>query len=696
MAEVFATFAGVASLIDVALRACNVLYDSCRYLRDAPQLSQRLRRTIQSVESVLRSVNESGATYRQQQTSAGLPDFLPSAVNDEIKSIKAELDALSTLLPSSSSSGQLRSKSKFVLDRKKVTEVTQALDSHQITLILSLQTFAQRNGIELQNDLVRRLEHIHRQGEDSAKNLRENTQTLRDELVSGNASLHADINTLHDDVNTLTQTSQASLPAQESIKSNLAALHDTMSTGQDTVIQGLNTVSQMLQSNTILTASTERLPRLVRAELRRVIIPDVQQCFNTYKGSHDSQLAEILKKIDEMANQLASIAGGNQQHDVEPCHGSLPETTIAPTHMPQDSIDLATPLSPATAVLGRSNSNYQNRPRSLHHQKWSCSWTFHWRIGKLRVTISTTVTKRRESPDYRVGGFVSPPKSYQVTVQFTPVQSLIQLRGLELSIANRQDQRGYYQICPLLSTFAVVPDDAEVFRYVRENNIDGIQDLFQRRLAAPSDRDEYGRTLLMCAALHGHVDLCRLLLDEGSDHLARTVLDTLEDAVPAIVTWIHDIVTLASPLPLGCMRSTLQILLSLGADINARWLGCPPVIYLFSKHKRIDTDDEESNTTIVTEFLIALLEKGADPLALLDNGASIFDAAEGSGLTSELALALQKTGYDLDEVRQKIHLAQWSFRNPGHSLAESTAIDRSQSTAGVVSRRAVAGDRLEE
>ena len=143
MAEVFATFAGAASLIDVALRTCNVLYDSCRYLRDTPQLSQRLRGTIQSVESVLRSVNEFGATYRQQQTSAGLPDLLPSAVNDEIKSIEAGLNALSTLLPSSSSSGQLRFKLKLVLDPKKVTEVIRALDSHQNTLILALQVFAQ-------------------------------------------------------------------------------------------------------------------------------------------------------------------------------------------------------------------------------------------------------------------------------------------------------------------------------------------------------------------------------------------------------------------------------------------------------------------------------------------------------------------------------------------------------------------------
>lgn len=261
-------------------------------------------------------------------------------------------------------------------------------------------------------------------------------------------------------------------------------------------------MSQMLQSRTILTASTEDvLARIFRAELQRVIPPVVQQCFDKFKGSHDSQDEEIKKMIDEMANQLGSRAGGNQQHDVEPCQGSLPETTIAPTYIPQDSIGLATPLPPVTAVLGGSNSNYQNRPRGLHHQKWSCSWTFHWKIGTLRVIISTTVTKRRESPDYRASGFFSPQKSYRVTVQFIPAQSLIQLRGLELSVANRQDQRGYYQICPHLSTFAVVPHDAEVFRFVQTNNIEGIQDLFLRRLAAPSDRREGGMTPLMVPSL---------------------------------------------------------------------------------------------------------------------------------------------------------------------------------------------------
>lgn len=143
MAEVFATVGGVASLIDVALRACSKLYDSSRYLKEAPQLSQRLRRTIQSVESVLKNLDDFITLHRQQQTSSGEPDLLPSAVENEVISIKAELDALSALLPASSSTGHIRAKFKWVLDRKKVTEVIQSLDRHQNTLTLALQSFAQ-------------------------------------------------------------------------------------------------------------------------------------------------------------------------------------------------------------------------------------------------------------------------------------------------------------------------------------------------------------------------------------------------------------------------------------------------------------------------------------------------------------------------------------------------------------------------
>ena len=174
-------------------------------------------------------------------------------------------------------------------------------------------------------------------------------------------------------------------------------------------------------------------------------------------------------------------------------------------------------------------------------------------------------------------------------------------------------------------------------------------------------------------------------------------LDTLGDAEPAIFRWASLLLEELSRSSLGLIRSTLQIVLSFGADINARWCGDPLLICLFLELRRID---EESKTTMMTEIVIALLESGIDFLALSETGWSVFDAAEYNGWIPELVLALQETGYDFDEVRHKIRLAQWRLRNPGHSLAESTAVDHSQieppSKAGLVSRRAIAGDRLEE
>ena len=160
-------------------------------------------------------------------------------------------------------------------------------------------------------------------------------------------------------------------------------------------------------------------------------------------------------------------------------------------------------------------------------------------------------------------------------------------------------------------------------------------------------------------------------------------LDTLEDAVPAIFGWM---MIENSQAVLEGLRSTLHMLLSLGADVNSRWRGDPPVTFLFAQYP----------TPIMTEIAIALLENGVDPLALDDSGFSVFDIAQSYGGTSELVLALQETGYNLDEVRKKIRLAQRVFFRPGFSLARSTAVDRSQSKAGLVSRRAIAGDRLKD
>ena len=221
-----------------------------------------------------------------------------------------------------------------------------------------------------------------------------------------------------------------------------------------------------------------------------MIMATVQQCIEKYKASSDRQLDDIRKTIDEMVQQFSS---GSSDDGISSSSSSTPSRSQS--HIHQDSVDLINPCDLRDSIFGASK--YQYQPKSRLYKRWTCSWRFRWTIGTLCVTISTSITKRSTSPDYTTSGFVPSQETCRVTVVFIPAISLYQFRGLQLSIENTRDQRGYYQICPFLSTFAVVPDDAEVMEYAYKNDIEGLQSLFQRGLAAPSDRDSDSRTPLM-------------------------------------------------------------------------------------------------------------------------------------------------------------------------------------------------------
>ena len=50
-----------------------------------------------------------------------------------------------------------------------------------------------------------------------------------------------------------------------------------------------------------------------------------------------------------------------------------------------------------------------------------------------------------------------------------------------------------------------MPYEAEVMLYARLNNVGGLQNLFERGLAALSDRNESGETpLMVCLSLHDY------------------------------------------------------------------------------------------------------------------------------------------------------------------------------------------------
>ncbi|KAL8840979.1 MAG: hypothetical protein Q9205_004023 [Flavoplaca limonia] len=396
-------------------------------------------------------------------------------------------------------------------------------------------TVHRRNDSRTHQDLLRRLEDNHLQHKDASKN-------IRDEIIAGHARLDTNLADL-------TQTSQVLLPAQEALRSEITDLHGTVSAGQSTIndrLDGIGTTlsqlqirSNRLQSSTVVAAVTEDvLVRLFRAESQRVIMPAVQQCLSTFKASSDRQLDEVKQKFNEMAQQLGSGLYANKQHNVKMSDGPLSPISSTQSHIKENCQAPAQPIhSPDLRMTAFSIPDYRSQTGRQFHQKWTRTWTFRWAIGTLRVSVSKSVTRQEISPDYRAGRIPPPRRSYRINIEFVPASALIQLRGLQLSVENTPDQRGFYQICPFLSTFAVIPDDAGVIDFVVGNNVEGIQDLFRRGLAAPSDRMLDGTTLLMVlcssddflsqeltlkqiAVLSGNADICKFLLDQGADRLA--------------------------------------------------------------------------------------------------------------------------------------------------------------------------------
>lgn len=305
----------------------------------------------------------------------------------------------------------------------------------------------------------------------------------------------------------ITQTGEKSVVAQEELIRGSANLHQLVSAGQNAANDKLDAIgaslSQMqvgsghVRSSIALTAPTEDvLARVFRAELRRVVMPTVKHCFDTFKSSPDSQLDAILKKIDEMARQLGTESPADAKDNVESSQHSTLEATSAPAvgNWPDD-------VAPSGLENIEHDVPKHRNESSLRYSHWRRTWIFQWAIGTLRVAFSTCTTKRKTSPVFRIGKVPITQKTYRITIEFLPAQSLVQLRGLTLSVASTQDQRGYYQICPLISSFAVVPSHAPVMFFARTNNVKGIQYLFEKRLAAPSDRDESGRTPLMVCCI---------------------------------------------------------------------------------------------------------------------------------------------------------------------------------------------------
>ncbi len=78
--------------------------------------------------------------------------------------------------------------------------------------------------------------------------------------------------------------------------------------------------------------------------------------------------------------------------------------------------------------------------------------------------------------------------------------------GLHVAFFNVMSEDRGPRISPRLRTFNVIPDDSEIISCIKRNDLNGLQTLFDRREASPTDVDSRGFSLLSVSAHLGNTD----------------------------------------------------------------------------------------------------------------------------------------------------------------------------------------------
>ena len=144
-----------------------------------------------------------------------------------------------------------------------------------------------------------------------------------------------------------------------------------------------------------------------------------------------------------------------------------------------------------------SGSRKSSGPSGLASRKsWSLSDLQAKRIdyslsvspaGILRATLGTILNK--EANANTSDGLIV------LDLKFIPGENE-RTRGVCVTFARTVNELAVPRICPHITVFNIVPDDSEMIRCVSRNDLQGIQKLFERRQASPTDVDKDGFSLL--------------------------------------------------------------------------------------------------------------------------------------------------------------------------------------------------------
>ena len=288
--------------------------------------------------------------------------------------------------------------------------------------------------------------------------------------------IQTSLSTAIGDINSRVLDSQVETTAQ------LKQLHSVLS---DRLDQGR---TQMDGSINALTKNA--LIPMVRAELRRILLPAIDH----NKSLFDLQMERTRHAIDQMAQSLGRILKDRPTVERHPRTQS-PAHSVFQSARPEGEVSHSQGLN-EREILSldefRSSTDLGDQLDTF-----SRTWTYRLSIGFLCVRVYTSRTRSKDGAQSRAFGRNTSAWSeevYNLYISFQPARILS--KGVSLTTGSRSDQRGHYSMCPQISTFAIISDDSKIFFLAATGDIKGLQTLFVKKLASPTDRAINGHTAL--------------------------------------------------------------------------------------------------------------------------------------------------------------------------------------------------------
>lgn len=243
--------------------------------------------------------------------------------------------------------------------------------------------------------------------------------------------------------------------------------------------------------------------------MRGSMMPLIEQSFRKHNASNEHKLDTINQSLEMLSADVGKML--SVAPDESCCGVDLAQSQHQEVPMGNGSEHAARDLQEGSTTTARKQD------RGIRFSRFD--WQLKLPIGKLsvRITIRTRNKAKIVAQAYKIQKRPF-SRRYHFTLTFQPSEYLLRMRGFMLLYKIKQDHQSTYPVlCPTVTSFNVVQEDADVIRYARCNYIDGLKNLFTERLASPNDRDLSGNTALEWAVSCGHVEACQLLLGQGAN-----------------------------------------------------------------------------------------------------------------------------------------------------------------------------------